>query len=337
MLNTNNKLSRRAGMNDSTDGDGLATHSFPQDGLVALSRIAYKSSPLSMAQIRSNVLVLAGAGGNVTTIAGSQSPAIVDTGFGPRVAEIVDRIVRAFGQPPRWVIDTHWHFDHTDGNAAFASVGATVVAHANCRTRLSSEQYVPSLSWRIAASPREAWPALTFDQAFTIDIGSDELHLLPQAPAHTDGDVATFLASANVLVMGDLFTHHSYPVIDESSGGSLRGMIEAVDSLLPMVDKETVGVAGHGVATDRTGLLAFRDMLRTVEDRILGLIEAQREVSEIIESKPTAEFDSVWGRGYVTGEYFTRMALAGLRPTSTPAAPSAPTRSNLRKLVGDMT
>jgi glyoxylase-like metal-dependent hydrolase (beta-lactamase superfamily II) len=319
MLNTNDSLLRQAGTNDSIDRDGVATHSFPSDGLVALSRIAYGSTPLSTGQIRSGVFVLAGAGGNVTAIAGSQGAAIVDTGFGPRVAEIAHQIVRALGQPPRWVIDTHWHFDHTDGNAAFARAGATVVAHANCRTRLSTEQYVPSLSWRISASPREAWPALTFDQPFTIDTGPEELRLLPQAPAHTDGDVAVFLTSANVLVMGDLFTHHSYPVIDESSGGSLRGMIEAVDSLLPMVDQETVVVPGHGVATDRAGLAAFRDMLGTVEDRILGLIEAQRDVSEIIESKPTAEFDSVWGRGYVSGEYFTRMALAGLRPTSTPA------------------
>ena len=313
MLNTNDSLF------------GLATHSFPPDGLVAVSRIAYESTPLSMAQIRSGVFLLTGAGGNVTAITGKPGPAIVDTGFGPRVAEIANRIVCALGQPPRWAINTHWHFDHTDGNAAFARAGATVVAHSNCRTRVSTEQYVPSLSWRISASPREAWPVLTFDQPFTLDIGTGELHLLPQAPAHTDDDVAVFLAPANVLVMGDLFTHQSYPVIDESSGGSLRGMIEAADRLLPRTDEETVVVPGHGAATDRAGLMAFRDMMCTVEDRILALVEAQREASEIIESKPTADFDSLWGRGYVTGAYFTRMALAGMRPMSTSAALLAPT------------
>jgi glyoxylase-like metal-dependent hydrolase (beta-lactamase superfamily II) len=320
MLNTDDSLLRPAGTNEAIERDGLATHSFPPDGLVAVSRIAYESTPLSVAQIRSGVFVLAGAGGNVTAIAGPRGSAIVDTGFGPRVAEIADRVVSAFGQPPRWAINTHWHFDHTDGNAAFARAGATVVAHANCRMRLSTEQYVPSLSWRISASPREAWPTLTFDKPFTLDIGTEELHLLPQAPAHTDGDVAVFSASGNVLVMGDLFTHQSYPVIDESSGGSLRGMIEAADRLLPMIDKETVVVPGHGAATDRAGLVAFREMMRTVEDRILDLVEAQREAPEIIESKPTADFDSLWGRGYVTGAYFTRMVLAGMRPISTPGA-----------------
>ena len=227
------------------------------------------------------------------------------------------------GRMPQWVINTHWHFDHTDGNAAFAAAGATILAHANSRARLSTNQYVPSLSWRISASPRKAWPSLTFDHPFTLDIGMEELHLLPQAPAHTDGDVAVFLSSANVLVTGDLFTHRSYPVIDESSGGSLRGMIEAVDRLLPMIDGDTVVVPGHGAATDRTGLVAFRDMLRSIEDHILALVEAQREIPEIIAARPTAKFDSLWGRGYVTGTHFTRMVLAGMGIIRTPVTQPA--------------
>src|SRR5260370_39872441 len=112
-------------------------------------------------------------------------------------------------------------------------------------------------------------------------MGTEELHLLPQAPAHTDGDVAVFLSEANVLVMGDLFTHRTYPVIDESSGGSLRGMIEAVENLLPMIDRDTLAVPGHGALPNRAGLTAFLDILRNVEDRILVLIEAQLKIPEI--------------------------------------------------------
>jgi cyclase len=310
----------RARRNDAASSNAFAKHSFPPDGLVAQSRIAYESTPLLTAQIRSGVFVFAGAGGNLTAIAGSPGGTIVDTGYGPRIAEIEGAVVGVLGRMPQWVINTHWHFDHTDGNATFAAAGATILAHANSRARLSTSQYVPSLSWRISASPREAWPSLTFDHPFRLEVGTEELHLLPQAPAHTDGDVAVLMASANVLVMGDLFTHHGYPVIDESSGGSLRGMIEAVDRLLRMIDKNTIVVPGHGAATDRTGLLAFRDMLRGIEDRILVLIEAQREISEIIASKPTGEFDSLWGCGYVTGAHFTRMALAGMGLINGPAA-----------------
>jgi len=216
----------------------------------------------------------------------------------------------ALTQPPRWLINTHWHFDHTDGNAGFAAAGATILAHANCRVRLSRDQHVPSLSWSISAAPRLAWPTLTFDRPVMLDIGAEQLRLLPQAPAHTDGDVAVFLPARNVLVMGNLFTNGGYPVIDESSGGSLRGMVEAVEDLLATIDASTVVVPGHGAAADRTTLVGFRDMLRRIEDRILALVEAQLETHEIISAQPTAEFDQLWGRGYVTGMHFTRMVLA---------------------------
>jgi len=317
-----NKL--RPGRNDATGGDAFAKHSFPPDGMVAQSRIDHESTPLLTAEIRSGVFVFAGAGGNLTAIAGSPGGTIVDTGYGPRVAEIEDAVVGVLGRMPRWAINTHWHFDHTDGNAGFAAAGATILAHANSRARLSTSQYVPSLSWRISASPRKAWPSLTFDHPFSLDVGTEELHLLPQAPAHTDGDVAVFLSQANVLVTGDLFTHRSYPVIDESSGGSLRGMIEAVEGLLPMIDADTVVVPGHGAVTNRTGLATFLEMMRSIEDRILVLIEAQCGIPEITAARPTADFDSVWGRGYVTGAHFTRMALAGMRLINAPAALQAP-------------
>jgi len=183
-----NKLGPRR--NDTTGSDAFAKHSFPPDGLVAQSRIAYESTPLLTAQIRSGVFVFAGAGANLTAIAGSPGGTIVDTGYRSRIAEIEDAIAGVLGRMPQWVINTHWHFDHTDGNAAFAAAGATILAHANSRARLSTSHYVPSLSWRISASPRKAWPSLTFDHPFTLDIGTEELHLLPQAPAHTDGDVA---------------------------------------------------------------------------------------------------------------------------------------------------
>ena len=145
----------RPKMNNATGSDALANHSFPPDGLVAQSRTAYESTPLLTAQIRSGVFVIAGAGGNLTAIAGSPGGAIVDTGYGPRVAEIEDAVACVLGRMPQWAINTHWHFDHTDGNAAFAAAGATTL-DANSRARLSTSQYVPSLSWRISASLREA-------------------------------------------------------------------------------------------------------------------------------------------------------------------------------------
>ena len=293
--------------------------SFPRDGLVAKSRIAYQTTPLAIEEIRPGVFVFRGAGGTVTAVSASHGSAVIDTGFGPRVEEIRRALAGAVPHGVRWLVNTHWHFDHTDGNQTFAEAGATIVAHANCRTRLSRDQYVPSLEWRIPASPRMAWPTITLDGSSDFDLGAETLQLLPQPPSHTDGDIVVYMSSADVLVTGDLFTNGSYPVIDESSEGSLRGMIKAIECLLPLVKVNTVVVPGHGPIANRDALADFLDMLHAIEDRILGLIDAKLSVPEIVAATPTVEFDAAWGRGYVTGEYFTRMILAGLGADKKPA------------------
>jgi cyclase len=293
-------------------------HSFPAGGLVELSRVTYQSAPLAVVEIRPTVFSFIGAGGTVTAVGGSQGCAVIDTGYGPRVPEIRKAIAGALHQSPRWLIDTHWHFDHTDGNSTFAEDQTIVVGHANCWARMSQDQFVPSLEWSVRSSPRSAWPVLTFNTAVSIDLGSQTLELIPQEPAHTDGDVVVWLPSTNVLVMGDLMTNGSYPVIDKSSRGSLHGMIQAIEQLLPFVNAETVVVPGHGPIANRDDLVNFHDTLRTIEGRVQRLIAAGSSVAEILAAAPSAEFDPVWGRGYVTGTIFVRMILAGLGLTEKP-------------------
>jgi glyoxylase-like metal-dependent hydrolase (beta-lactamase superfamily II) len=271
---------------------------------------------LTAARIAPGVFAFAGTGGTVTAVAGSRGCAVIDTGYGPRVGEIRRAVASVLRQPPRWLINTHWHFDHTDGNSMFAEGEAPVFAHANCRARLSRDQYVPSLEWRVPAAPRTAWPTVTLDAPVAIDVGREALQLLPQEPAHTDGDVAVWLPRANALIMGDLFTNGSYPIIDESSRGSLRGMVEAVERLLRLVNGNTVVVPGHGPIGDRQTLLGFRDMLVAIEGRIRPLVALHLSVAQIVAAAPTREFDGVWGRGYVTGDVFVRMVLAGLGLTT---------------------
>lgn len=293
-------------------GEPVPRDSFPPGGLVAAAREVYRRTPLAVAEIRPGVIALSGAGGTVTALAASGGTVVIDTGYGPRVAEIRQAIAAALGGPVGWLVDSHWHFDHTDGNAAFAAAGATVVAHANCRARLSRDQHVRSLGWHVPAAPPQAWPVVALDGPLALELGSETVRLLPQPPAHTDGDLAVRLERANVLVLGDLMTWGGYPVIDESSGGSLRGMIAAVDRLLPLADADTVVVPGHGSVGGREELRRFRDMLATVEDRILRLRTAGLPDDRIVAAAPTAAFDAEWGRGYVTGALFTRMVLAGL-------------------------
>jgi len=288
------------------------SESFPAGGLVELSRAVYDQTPLAVAEIRPDVFVLSGAGGTVTGVGGSHGCAVIDTGYRTRVNEIRSRVRSSLQQEPRWLINTHWHFDHTDGNLAFVEQGATIAAHSNCRKRMSVDQYVQSLEWRVPASPRAAWPTVTIDAPASIDLGTQTLELLTQEPAHTDGDVAVWLPATNVLVLGDLMTNGSYPVIDESSRGSLRGLIEALEGLMPLVNSDTVVVPGHGPIGNQGSLIEFCEMLRTVEGRIQPMVAASRSAAEVLASAPTADFDPVWGRGYVTGDIFVRMILAGI-------------------------
>ncbi len=285
--------------------------SYPPGGPVDLAREEFQNTPLAIAEIRPNVFTFSGAGGTVTSVCGSQGCAIVDTGYGPRVDEIRRGIAQKFRQSPRWLINTHFHYDHTDGNATFAEHGATIIAHASCRARLSQGQFIAPLEWKIPAAPRAAWPVVTFDAPITIDLVGQTLQLIPQESAHTDGDVVIWLPSANVLITGDLLNNDGYPVIDAASHGSLRGIIQAVERLLQIVNAETVVVPGHGPIGNRAALLGFHRMLSTIDGRIESMIKSHRPVAEILAAAPTADFDSVWGRGYVTGAIFVRMILAG--------------------------
>jgi cyclase len=207
-----------------------------------MSRIAYQNTPLTTEKRGQGVFVFRGAGGNVTAIAGSDGCAVIDTGYGPRVDEMKHGIASALSQIPDWLVNTHWHFDHTDGNQAFVAAGATILAHTNCRVRLSHDQYVPSLEWAVEASPRIAWPTITIDGPGAIDLGLETLQFIPQSAAHTDGDLAMFLPSSNVLITGDLFINGSYPLIDASAGGTLRGMIEALARLTSIANTDTMVV-----------------------------------------------------------------------------------------------
>ena len=153
-----------------------------------------------------------------------------------------------------------------------------------------------------------------------IDRGGEILQLIPEAPAHTDGYVAAWLPSAKVMIMGDLLVNGSYPIIDESSRGSLRGMIEVIERLLRVVNADTVVVPGHGPIGDRQTLVGFRDMLCAIEARIQPMIASQSFAAEILAAAPTSDFDPVWGRGDVSGAIFARMVLTGLGFTTTPQA-----------------
>ena len=236
---------------------------------------------------------------------------VVDSGVPVRAKEIFDTVKRAGGKPVVRLINTHWHFDHAGGNEVFARGGATVLATAATRKRLSTDQYTEVFKLTTPASPPIALPTLTSDQ-FELHVGSEVIQLSAVPPAHTDGDLIAHFTSLDVIHTGDLFSNGFYPNIDASSLGWLGGMISAADRILKLAGPKTRIIPGHGPMATPAELAAFRKMLVTVHDRLAPMLDAGKTIAEAIAARPTADLDAVWAKGFFTGGMFTRVAYDGL-------------------------
>lgn len=247
-------------------------------------------------KIAPGVAVLFGAGGNIGLSYGADGNVIVDDQYAPMSDKIVAAIATVDPDPVRFVINTHWHGDHTGGNEAMGRKGAVILAHDNVRTRMSSEQFIAALNDKVSASPPGALPVVTFEDGVTLHLNGDTLHVVHVADAHTDGDSLVHWQSANVLHMGDTFFHKfSLPFIDLSSGGSIDGLIAAVDKGLAMSNDQTRIIPGHGPVASRAELVAYRAMLADVRAKVAAGIAAKRSLAQIQADKPAAAYGMAEG------------------------------------------
>jgi glyoxylase-like metal-dependent hydrolase (beta-lactamase superfamily II) len=210
------------------------------------------------------------------------------------------------------LVNTHLHFDHTGGNAFFGSAGVTIIAQENVKTRLSSNRDVAFVNLHDGPYPAMALPSQTYADHLELQQGSKHLRLLHFGAAHTDGDTVIFLEPANIVILGDIFSQPFYPIIDVNSGGSLQGIIAAVDQVLSAGNEQTRYVPGHGPLATRADLQAYRNMLATMQDRITGMVQAGKTVDQVVTEAPTKDFDAKWGTGYVNGKVFTEMAYTSI-------------------------
>ncbi len=250
-------------------------------------------------KIADNLYMLLGEGGNIGVTVGADGVAIIDDQFDRMVPKIRSAVALLSAQPIRFVINTHWHSDHTGGNAALGRAGSVIVAHDNVRKRMSVES-VSALSGRTTPpAPAEALPIVTFDRAVTMHLNGDALEVLHVANAHTDGDAIIRFRNANVVHMGDVFFNGLYPFIDSGSGGTIDGVIAAADKVLALADDRTKIIPGHGPLSSKADLQAYRDMLATVRDRIVKLVRAGKTQEQVLAAQPTREFDAKWGNGFM--------------------------------------
>jgi len=264
-------------------------------------------------KVAEGVYMLTGAGGNLALSVGPDAVFLIDDQYAPLTPKIQAAIAAITRKPVQFVLNTHWHFDHTGGNEHFAEAGAVIVAHDNVRKRMSSEQLISFFRMRVEASPKAALPLVTFSTDVTFHINGDEVAALHCPAAHTDGDAIVHFKRADVIHMGDIYFNYMYPFIDVSSGGSADGVIAAVDRALALATVRTRIIPGHGPLATRADLAAYRDMLATVVGRIRTQVAAGKPTKEIVDSKPTREFDDKWDMGFIKPDAWVTMLVNGFR------------------------
>jgi cyclase len=273
----------------------------------ATFRAQMGAAPIQSQKLAENLTMLSGPGGNVVVLNGPDGKFIVDTFVSPawpRLKETLDGIGNA---PLKIVIDTHWHFDHTDNNSALHAAGATVLAHENTKKRMSEPQTIPILNVHFPASPADALPQETFGSRHKLQANGDTLSLEHFSPAHTDSDIYVHFEKANVLHMGDTFFNGVYPFVDAGSGGKINGMIAAADKGLTLADNDTKIVPGHGPLGNKADLTKFRDMVATARDRVQKLKSDGKTAQEAAATKPLADLDPVWGKGTFNSDLFIQV------------------------------
>jgi glyoxylase-like metal-dependent hydrolase (beta-lactamase superfamily II) len=258
--------------------------------------------------------VLFGAGGNIGVSAGEDALFIIDDQYAPMNPKIVAALKQISDKPVKFVLNTHWHGDHTGGNESMGKAGGLIVAHDNVRKRMSSEQFIALFKSQVPASPKAALPVVTFSSDLTFHINGDEVYGFHVPKAHSDGDTIVHFRKSNVIHMGDTFFNGFYPFIDGSSGGTPEGVIAAADRVLAIVDDNTKIIPGHGPVSNKADLKIYRDMLSTISTRVKTAVKEGKKVDEIRAANPTAEFDEKWGKGFISPRGFIEMLVAIYAP-----------------------
>jgi glyoxylase-like metal-dependent hydrolase (beta-lactamase superfamily II) len=275
-------------------------------------RTAAASEKIRTTKLTDTIFLLQGVGGNVVCQVGPDGKLLIDSGISTGTHFLLEALAKLDEHKLSLLINTHWHFDHTDGNAEMHNEGAVIIAQDNTRVRLSKPQYLTVYDVHFPAAPDAALPQETFPETETLWLNNDQVDLAHTPDAHTDSDIFVHFNRGNVIHTGDLWFNGMYPLIDLSSGGTINGMIRGVDQVLALADDRTKIVPGHGAGGGKAGLQAYREMLVMVADRVEKLKAAGDTVEQAVAAKPTADLDAAWGKGNIKPNTFVALVYESL-------------------------
>ncbi|MDH3703517.1 MAG: MBL fold metallo-hydrolase [Alphaproteobacteria bacterium] len=264
-------------------------------------------------KLTDSIHVLFGAGGNIGVSVGDDGVFLIDDQYAPLSAKILAAVRKLSDKPIRFILNTHWHRDHTGGNENIGKAGAAIVAHENVRRRLSSPQSIPIFNLKTKPAPAGALPQVTFADGISLHFNGDHARIVHLPAAHTDGDSFVHFTGANVIHTGDLFFNGIYPFIDGWNGGSITGVIKAVDTILGIANATTKIIPGHGPMATRQDLVQYRDMLKTVHGRVARAMAAGRSAEDLVKSGAFQDIEKSWGGGFLNTQKFITVVYAGLK------------------------
>lgn len=261
-----------------------------------------------------NTYMLEGMGGNITVAVGQDGIIMVDGEFAPLHDKIKAAIEAVSKEPIKFLINTHFHGDHTGGNEPFAKDGAVIVANENVAKRLAAGTTNGLTGAKTPPAPSDAIPTKTYKGTLTLKIKGRTAQLRHIANAHTDGDTWVVFKDANVISTGDVFTNTHYPNIDFANGGNIKGVIKGADAFIKAANDETKIVPGHGPLGKKADVEAYRTMLVTARDRIAKLIAEGKSESDVLAAKPLADLDAKWAANDQAAQNFMRVVYNSLKP-----------------------
>ncbi len=281
------------------------------ENIVLTARKRAETATITVQNLRGNVTALLGSGGNIGVLSGKDGKLIIDSGYSTSRGKITEALAGLSPEPIKHLVNTHWHFDHTDGNEWMHSDGAIILAHENTKKHLSTTTRVEAWDFTFPPAPAGSIPAEVIDKEKTLSINNTNVVLACYGPSHTDGDLSAYFVEPDVLHCGDTWWNGHYPFIDYSTGGNIKGMIKAAEWNLAKASEKTIVIPGHGKIGGKSELTEYRDMLVTIHDKVAALKKEGKTLEETIAAKVTAAYDSKWATSFLTGDVFTKLVYAG--------------------------